>query len=165
MRKAEMHQQKFWVENYMKRTALFVSLIVLGGCSRASMPDLEDVPPDAQASADAQAPGTAQATAGSTGAIELTAEQRVDIERGIQRGLGASDSTAVFGSMTARVSQFTTQSYIVCGLVDPGSGAYQPFVAMYVPKMRNALLIGVGGRQSPDAVRQRCIAEGVPLNS
>jgi hypothetical protein len=149
----------------MKRIALILSLILLGGCSRASMPDLEDVPPDAQASADAQAPGTAQATAGSTGAIELTAEQRADIERGVQRGLGAPDSTAAFGSMTARVSQFTTQSYIVCGLVDAGSIGYQPFVAMYVPKMRNALLIGVGGRQSPEAVRQRCIAEGVPLNS
>jgi hypothetical protein len=36
---------------------------------------------------------------------------------------------------------------------------------MYVPKMKNALLIGVGGRQPQDAIRQRCIAEGVPLDS
>jgi hypothetical protein len=53
---------------------------------------------------------------------------------------------------------------MVCGWVDPGNGN-QPFVVMYVPKMGSALLIGVGGPQPPDAIRQRCDAEGVPLNS
>ncbi|WP_119390991.1 hypothetical protein [Taklimakanibacter lacteus] len=142
----------------MRKGVLILPFFLLGGCSTASMPDLEDVPPTAQASADPEA------AAGLTGLAELTAEQRTDIEQGVRRGL-SDDNSAVFGRMKARVSQFTTQSYIVCGWVNPGSSGYQPFVAMYVPKMRNALLIGVGGRQPPDAIRRRCIDEGVPLDS
>ncbi len=139
-----------------------VLTLLLGACSSASMPDLEDVPPTAMAS------GDAQAAAGSAPSVELTPEQRTDIEQGVQRGL-ASPHSAAFGDMTARVSRFTSLSYIICGWVDPqgsgGNAGYQPFVAMYVPKTRNALLIGVGGRQPPSVIRQRCIDEGVPLSS
>ncbi len=161
----------------MRRTALILLLVLLGGCSRASMPNLEDIPPEAQASADgpmsaSNAPGSsnpqtsadARAVANAAVAVELTPEQRIDIEKGVERGLPDARSP-VFGSMTARISQFTTQSYIVCGWVNSGDAGPQPFVAMYVPKMKNALLIGVGGREAPDVIRERCAAEGVPLNS
>jgi len=164
----------------MRGITLLLPLILLAGCSRASIPDLEDVPP-AQASAGTQTPvenvsnqqatgsgtqasdETAREVANSTISVELTPEQRSDIERSVKRGLSDPNS-AIFSGMAARISQFTSRSYLVCGWVDPGNGN-QPFVAMYVPKTRNALLIGVGGRQPADAIRQRCSAEGVPLNS
>ena len=125
------------------------------------MPSLDDsVPPTAQAVAEAQPGSGAQPP-------QLTADQRADIEQGVRRGL-TDPNSATFGSMTARVSKFTSQSYIVCGWVKPGNSGGSdgdlPFVAMYVPKMRSALLIGMGGEESQtDAVRKRCIAEGVPL--
>lgn len=156
-------------------TVPFAALL-LAGCSKASMPDLEDVPPTAQASANAQASGEAQASgterasgdtqaAVSTAFIELTPEQRSDIEHGVRRGLADSNS-ADFGTMTARISRFTTESYIVCGWVKPrGYAGYEPFLAMYVPKMKIALLIGVGSTQPRATIRQRCVAEGVPLDS
>jgi len=152
--------------------------MLLAGCSRASVPDLEDVPPTAQASANTQSPGgtmpaeqapvgatqapdeDARQIANSTASVDLTPEQRSDIEKSVKRGL-PDPTSAIFGGMTARISRFTTQSYIVCGWVNGN----QPFVAMYVPKMRSALLIGVGGPQSQGAIRQRCDAEGVPLHS
>lgn len=196
-----------------KGATVFFLLILLGGCTRASVPNLEDLPPTAQASAETPAPGgtkpdelsantqapggtkadalapnaSAQAPGGSkadalapnakaqapderareiassTVSVELTPEQRRDIEKSVKRDLPEPRS-AVFGSMAAKISRFTTQSYIVCGWVDPGNGN-QPFVAMYVPKMRSALLIGMGGRQPQESILQRCEAEGVPLNS
>jgi hypothetical protein len=99
----------------------------------------------------------------------LTSEQRSDIEHGVTRGL-ADPSLARFGSMTAGVSQFTPQAYIICGWIDPGTdnkgAGYEPFVAMFVPKTRTALLIGVGdSEERSSAVRQRCVAEGVPLGT
>jgi hypothetical protein len=144
----------------MKWMPALLPALLLAGCSRASMPELDDVPPTAQAS------GYAQAVAGSTVAVELTAAQRADIERGVERGL-ADPNAVKFGRMTAKVSRFTSQSYIVCGWVKPAASnaGYEPFVAMYVPKTKNALLIGMGGRQPQDAIRERCIAEGVPLDS
>ena len=165
----------------MRGVIFVLPLILLAGCSRASVPDLEDIPPTAQASANTQAPGgtmpaeqapggatqapdeDARQIANSTASVNLTPEQRSDIEKSVKRGL-PDPTSATFGSMTAKISRFTTQSYIVCGWVDPGNGN-QPFVAMYVPRMRSALLIGVGGPQPPGAVYQRCSAEGVPLNS
>lgn len=148
-----------------------------------------DVPPTAQASADGQASangpasvdgpvsdtapisGNAQVLASApASSVDLTADQRADIERGVLRGLPDPNSAA-FGPMTARVSRFTSKAYIVCGLVKRGIGqsdiGYQPFVAMFVPQSRTAILIGVGdGRQSRrDAVRKRCAAEGVPLGT
>ncbi len=144
----------------MKWIVVALAAFLLGGCSRASMPDLEDVPPTAQASVDAQAGD------GPTGGLELTVEQRSDIERGVQRGL-QDPNPATFGPMAATVSRNTSKSYIVCGWVQPADGnlTYQPFIAMYVPTMRIALLVGVGGRNPENEIRQRCSAEGVPLPS
>jgi hypothetical protein len=154
----------------MRRAAVLLSALLLCGCSRASMPDLEDAPPPAaQASAEAQTPENANVVAGSTGAIELTAEQRADVEKGVQKRLRDPD-TAVFGSINARVSRNTTKSYIVCGWVNAKAtgeyAGYAPFIAIYVPKMRVALLIGMGvDEPQTRAVRQRCSDEGVPLDA
>jgi hypothetical protein len=133
------------------------------------MPDLEDVPPASPTSVESQPTPEAPAVAASTGVVVLTSEQRMDIEHGVTRGL-ADPSLARFGSMTARLSQFTPRAYIVCGWIDPGTNqngtGYEPFVAMFVPKTRTALLIGVGNSEEhSSAVRQRCIAEGVPLGA
>jgi len=120
------------------------------------MPDLED-------SAQASAPpvGIAQP-------VELTPEQRADIEKGVQKRLKEPDS-AVFGSINARISRNTSQSYIVCGWVNAKAigeyAGYAPFIAIYVPKMRVALLVGMGiDEPQTRAVRQRCSDEGVPLD-
>jgi hypothetical protein len=154
----------------MKWTPVLLSALLLGGCSRASMPDLEDVPPASQSSAESQpSTGEVPVVAVSNGAVVLTSEQRMDIQHGVTRGL-ADPSLARFGSMTAGISQFTPQAYIVCGWVDPGNdkkgAGYEPFVAMFVPKTRTALLIGVGNSEDRgSAVRQRCVAEGVALGT
>lgn len=153
----------------MRWAAVLLSALLVGGCSRASVPNLEDVPPAAQASTNSQATGQTPALASSAGLVTLTAEQRTDVQRGVTRGL-ADPSLARFGSMNAGVSQFTPEAYIVCGWIDPGNNpnaaAYQPFVAMFVPKTRTALLIGVGNSEDyNNAVRQRCVAEGVPLGT
>jgi hypothetical protein len=135
---------------------MLLSALLLGGCSSASMPDLED-------SAQASAPpvGIAQP-------VELTPEQRADIEKGVQKRLKDPDS-AVFGSISARISRNTSQSYIVCGWVNAKAtgeyAGYAPFIAIYVPKMRVALLVGMGiDEPQTRAVRQRCSDEGVPLD-
>ena len=134
------------------------------------MPDLEDVPPPAaQASAEAQTPDNANAVAASTEAIELTAEQQADIKKGVQKRLKGANSP-VFGSINARVSRNTSQSYIVCGWVNAKAtgefAGYAPFIAIYVPKMRVALLVGMGVDEPHSrVVRQRCSAEGVPLDA
>jgi hypothetical protein len=70
----------------------------------------------------------------------------------------------------ARVSRNTSQSYIVCGWVNAkAAGEYagnMPFIAIYVPKMRVALLVDMGiDEPQTHAVRQRCIDEGVPLDA
>jgi hypothetical protein len=154
----------------MRQAAIIFSALLLCSCSRASIPDLEDVPPPAaQASAEAQTPQNANAVAGSTGAIELTAEQRADVEKGVQKRLRDPNS-AMFGKINARVSRNTTQSYIVCGWVNAKAtgeyAGYAPFIAIYVPKMRVALLIGMGvDEPQTRAVRQRCSDEGVPLDA
>lgn len=161
----------------MKWTAVLLSALLLGGCSRAAMPNLEDLPPTAQDSATGQATqqAPAQATAeapaavGSATYVTLTSDQQADIKRGVTRGL-ADPGAARFGSIMAGISQFTPQAYIVCGWVDPGDNpkgaGYEPFVAMFVPKTRTALLIGMGNSdEKSNAVRQRCVAEGVPLGA
>jgi hypothetical protein len=160
----------------MKLIAVFLTALLLGGCSRASMPNLEDVPPATQASVDgpaseaAQTSGKDQMLASAPGAVQLTADQRADIERSVLRGLPDPNSAA-FGPMTATVSRNTSKAYIVCGLVKPGTGqgdiGYQPFLAMFVPASRTPILVSVGdGRQSrSDAVRKRCADEGVPLGT
>jgi hypothetical protein len=76
----------------------------------------------------------------------------------------------MFGKINARVSRNTTQSYIVCGWVNAKAtgeyAGYAPFIAIYVPKMRVALLIGMGvDEPQTRAVRQRCSDEGVPLDA
>jgi hypothetical protein len=131
--------------------------VLLCACSSGSMPSLEDSAPLVTQSTSAAPP------------LQLTADQRADIEKGVQKRLMDPDS-AIFGSMNARVSRNTSQSYIVCGWVNPkAAGEYagnMPFIAIYVPKMRVALLVGMGidGPQA-HAVRQRCIDEGVPLDA
>jgi hypothetical protein len=140
----------------MRRAATLFSALLLGGCSSASTPNLEDSAPPVP-----PAIGNAQP-------LELTIEQRADVERGVQKRLKDPNS-AIFGSMNARVSRNTSQSYIVCGWVNTGeTGAYlgnEPFIAIYVPKMRVALLVGRGTDEPQTrAVRQRCIDEGVPLD-
>jgi hypothetical protein len=119
----------------MKLIAVFLTALLLGGCSRASMPNLEDVPPATQASVDgpaseaAQTSGKDQMLASAPGAVQLTADQRADIERSVLRGLPDPNSAA-FGPMTATVSRNTSKAYIVCGLVKPATGqgdiGYQP---------------------------------------
>jgi hypothetical protein len=136
---------------------MLLSALLLCGCSSASMPDLED-------SAQASAPpvGIAQS-------VELTPEQRADIEKGVQKRLKDPD-TAVFGSINARISRNTSQSYIVCGWVNAKAtgeyAGYAPFIAIYVPKMRVALVVGMGTDEPQTrAVRQRCSDEGVALDA
>jgi hypothetical protein len=44
--------------------------------------------------------------------------------------------------------------------------SFEPFVAMYVPKTKTALLIGIGDNEEQSSrVRQRCIDEGVSLGT
>jgi hypothetical protein len=95
--------------------------------------------------------------------VKLTAQQRSDIEQGVRRGLAGSKPVQ-FGSIAATVSRVTSKSYIVCGWVKAGEG-FRPFLAMYVPYMRTALLVAVAGKQPEKLVRQRCVAEGVALPS
>jgi hypothetical protein len=66
--------------------------------------------------------------------------------------------------MVATVSRVTSKSYIVCGWVEAGEG-YRPFLAMYVPYMRTALLVAIAGKQPEELIRKRCIDEGVRLPS
>lgn len=156
----------------MNWMSVLLAALLLAGCSRAAMPDLEDVPPAAQASTNARSttgePGNAKLSSeASAGTVQggLTPEQRLDVEHSIQRGL-TNPNFASFGTMTARVSRFTSQSYIVCGWVKPDSKAeYEPFMVMYVPRMKTALLIGVGGRQPRATIHRQCVAEGIPLES
>lgn len=141
----------------MRWAAILFSALLLGGCS-GSMPNLED-----------SAPRTAQQPASDAQPLELTAEQRADVEKSVQKRLEDPNS-AMFGSINARVSRNTSQSYIVCGWVNARSTGeqtgYEPFIAIYVPKMRVALLVGMGtDEQQTHAVRQRCIEEGVPLDA
>lgn len=145
----------------MKWTAIVVSALLLAGCS-GSTPELEDVPPTAMAST---APGAAGA-AGVGRAVELTPEERSAVELGVRHGLAGSNPPE-FGAMAATVSKVTSKSYIVCGWVKPEAATpgYEPFLAMYVPEMKIALLIGVGGREPAEGVRKRCTDEGVPLPS
>jgi hypothetical protein len=69
--------------------------------------------------------------------------------------------------MAATVSKVTSKSYIICGWVKGGDSAagYRPFLAMYVPYLKTALLIAVGGKQPEQVIRGRCSEEGVPLPS
>jgi hypothetical protein len=98
---------------------LFPALL-LCACSSGSMPSLEDSAPLVTQSTSAAPP------------LQLTAEQRADIEKGVQKRLMDPDS-AKFGSMNARVSRNTSQSYIVCGWVNAkADGEYagnMPFIA------------------------------------
>jgi hypothetical protein len=143
----------------VKRAAIVFLAVLLAGCSRATIPNLEDVPPSAKASAETPPPSFPDATM-----VDLTPEQRNDVEQGVRRKL--ADPGALIGGMSAGISRFTTQSYIVCGWVSQTTAGGQPFVAMYVPRMKTALVIGVGDTPSrADAVRQRCVAEGVPLSA
>jgi hypothetical protein len=141
----------------------------------ASTPNLEDVPATAQSGKSvepsakhdsANASSAPTEAANSDRKVKLTAQQRSDIEQGVRRGLPGS-RPAQFGPMAATVSRVTTKSYIVCGWVEGGDSAagFRPFLAMYVPYMRTALLVAVGGKQPEELVRQRCVAEGVPLPS
>jgi hypothetical protein len=99
-------------------------------------------------------------------AVKLTAQQRSDIEQGVRRGLQGPEP-AEFGPMAATVSKVTSKSYIVCGWVKGGDSAagYRPFLALYVPYMRTALLVALAGRQPEEVIRGRCVGEGVPLPS
>jgi hypothetical protein len=142
----------------VKRAAVIFLAVLLAGCSRAAIPNLEDVPPEAKASAEAPPP-VPDATI-----VDLTPEQRSDVEKGVKRKL--ADPGASIGGMSAGISKFTSQSYIVCGWVNQPAAGGQPFVAMYVPRMKTALVIGLGDTPTrADAVRQRCVAEGVPLST
>jgi hypothetical protein len=136
-----------------------------------STPNLEDGPPTAQLRRSVEPPAEQEsanastaltAAANSARTVNLTAQQRSDIERGVQRGLASKP--AQFGPMAATVSRVTSKSYIVCGWVEAGEG-FRPFLAMYVPYMRTALLVAVAGKQPEELVRQRCVAEGVALPS
>ncbi len=183
----------------MKWAAIVISALLLGGCVSRSIPNLEDVPPTAQASTaprtvtgseqqpaqgsgvtgqvtnsgraveppaeqqSALTPGVAGEATRSGRAVKLTAQQRSDIEQGVRRGL-PGPSPAQFGPMVATISRVTSKSYIVCGWVEDGKG-YRPFLAMYVPYMRTALLVAVAGQQPEELIRQRCVDEGVQLPS
>jgi hypothetical protein len=205
----------------MKWAAIVISALLLGGCVSRSIPNLEDVPPTAQASTaprtvtgseqqpaegsgvigqvtgsgreieppagqqpphdagvqgpvtdsgraveppaeqqSAPTPGATSEATHSGRAVKLTAQQRSDIEQGVRRGLPGSN----FGPMAATISRVTSKSYIVCGWVEDGEG-YRPFLAMYVPYMRTALLVAVAGKQPEALIRQRCVDEGIQLPS
>jgi hypothetical protein len=162
----------------MKWFAMLFAALLLAGCTKASMPDLEDLPSAIRGSSKpaAEGPGGATESVGQgplaevkavavARAVEITPEQQSDIKRGVKRGLPIS-MPLNFGPMAATHSKFTTKSYIVCGWVRPGqSSAYRPFLAIYVPHMKIALLLGVGGRQNETTIRQRCAAERIQLES
>jgi hypothetical protein len=149
----------------MKWTAILISALLLAGCSRSAVPNLEDVPPTAM---DSTAPAAAQSARQPdlSRAVTLTPAQRSDVERGVQRGL-ASASPPEFGGMSATASKITSKSYIVCGWVKAGTATaeYKPFFVLYVPEQKIALLIGVGGKDPEKGIRQRCFDEGAPLPS
>jgi len=100
--------------------------------------------------------------------VDLTADQRADVEKGIRKNLKDPNS-AMFGNMNAGISDKSPDTYIVCGWVNSKNsyGGYvgdKPFLAMYFPKLKTAALIGMGGTSTDTyVVRQQCINEGVPL--
>lgn len=102
--------------------------------------------------------------------VELTAEQRGDVETGVRRGLKDPNS-AMFGSMKAAVDREKADTYVVCGWVNSKNsfGGYvgdQPFYAVYFPKNRVASLIGVGGPSiDTTVVLNQCANQGVKLLS
>jgi hypothetical protein len=98
----------------------------------------------------------------------MTAQQRAEVEAGVRRGL-KDPVSAMFGGMNAGVSEGDPNMYIVCGWVNSKNsfGGYvgeQPFIATYFPKLKKALLIGVGGsRIDTTVVQKQCDDYGVSL--
>jgi hypothetical protein len=163
----------------MKWLVILALSAVLAGCSSARVPNLEDT-----GQAGSLPPGSSQPDSTQLGSSEpspsppislgqpiaLTGEQKADVEKSVKNKL-ADPGSARFGTMNAVVSRKTTKGYIVCGWVstqhnDGGNAGDQPFIALYDPKLRIALLLGIGGGEA-DAhmVRTQCISEGVPLGA
>lgn len=159
----------------MRGLAVAAMFLLLGGCG-GSLPSLEDTSlpaPSEPISAEQPNEPAAEQQAVELSAgqpVALSAEQRADVETGVKRKL-VDPNSAMFGSMNARVSRNTASAYIVCGWVnsrnsDGGYAGDQPFIAMYAPKFRTALMIGMGGEKSQtNAVKKHCLNEGVPLGA
>jgi hypothetical protein len=162
----------------MKWVAILALSAILAGCSSARLPSLENAagqpdspPPDSSYVASSQLDSTLGSSEPGLGQpIALTGEQKADVEKGVKNKL-ADPNSATFGAMNAAVSKKTTKGYIVCGWVNTGHGEAgnvgdQPFIALYDPKHRIALLLALGsGAADARTVRTQCMSEGVPLGA